>query len=120
MSSAYSVCKRASHESLERLSEKVEARLTDKGAELVYKNIHTEGGLEVLLLVFEKFYFRTASYASLTIQCIHCDDQRAIVVGTGGGKGIPNISYGANKSFAKDAVETLKEFGFTECTLGES
>ena len=42
--------------------------------------------------------------------------QEVVVAGFGGGDGLLNISYGANKSFANKAVKCLTKIGFLECT----
>ena len=40
--------------------------------------------------------------------------QEAVVAGFGGGEGLANISWGANKSFARKAEKTLSKYGFEE------
>ena len=40
--------------------------------------------------------------------------QTADIVGSGGGEGLWNFSYGANAEFADMAVEVLQEYGFQE------
>ena len=69
----------------------------------------------VMLLSFERYYWRNGSYASLTVMLT--DDgqmQTADIVGSGGGEGLWNFSYGANAEFADMAVEVLQEYGFQE------
>ena len=85
------------------------------GAELVLDQLSDANDAQVLLLVFEKFYLRNSSMTACTIQLI--DDgqkQAAIIVGTGGGDGIFNISWGTNSNFACKAAKTLAVLGFTE------
>lgn len=87
------------------------------GAELAFRNLRAEGDTEVLLMVFEKYYMRTGSYAALVIECISSgNEQKAVIVGTAGGAGIWNISYGANNSFVQDAERILEHYGFEDIT----
>ena len=83
--------------------------------EVVLDQRGTVGGAQVILLIFERYYMRNGSYASLTVQLT--DDgtaQKATVVGTGGGEGVFNFSLGANRAFASLAAETLTSSGFTK------
>ncbi|MGN0804367.1 MAG: DUF6054 family protein [Candidatus Coproplasma sp.] len=69
----------------------------------------------VVLLCFEQYYFRCSNYVSLTVMLVDSEDeQEATIIGFGGGGGWLNISWGANKSFADNAVNILSKFGFTE------
>ncbi len=106
--------KRVTTESLKSLSEAVITRMTDE-ADLIFQDLQKESDMEVLLLVFEKYYLRTGGYTALTVQCISSGNiQRAAVVGTAGGSGLWNISFGVNKSFAQTAKKILEECGFEE------
>ena len=70
---------------------------------------------KVLVMNYEKYYFRVSSYVGLTIVITEFNTvQTAVITGFGGGNGLLNISWGANGSFAVDMVELLKEFGFEE------
>lgn len=85
------------------------------GAELVLEQLSDTNDAKVLLLVFEKFYLRNSSMTACTIQII--DDgqkQAAIIVGTGGGDGIFNISWGTNSNFACKAANALAALGYRE------
>ena len=42
------------------------------------------------------------------------DCQEVVIAGFGGGQGLLNVSYGANKSFATKAVKCLTKIGFVE------
>lgn len=85
------------------------------GAELVVNKIESLGDAEAALLIFEKLYFRNGSYSNLTVEITSYNSiQKAIVIGSGGGEGVLNISWGANSDFAKKACERLKELGFRE------
>lgn len=67
----------------------------------------------VVLLCFEDYYFRCSSYVALSIMLVENDDSyEAVIVGFGGGDGLANISWGANKSFACRAVKALEKIGF--------
>lgn len=90
------------------------------GAEQISKVEHHFDGAEVWLLVYEKYYFRTGSYNSLTVLLTEQDERHtAEIIATGGGGGIANISYGANRKFAKECIQALTEIGFTVETESE-
>lgn len=83
------------------------------GPELVLDKESKIGTVTVLLLIFEKMFYRNESYANLTIQIT--DDtkvQKATIIGSGGGKGPFNWSLGANQEFAESAAVLLEESGF--------
>lgn len=42
------------------------------------------------------------------------DCQEVVIAGFGGGEGLFNLSYGANKSIVKKAVKCLTKIGFSE------
>lgn len=66
-------------------------------------------------LIFEKFFFRNGSYASLTIFLTErAGAQEAQVVGFGGGAGIFNISLWANSDLAEAAASALESVGFVQ------
>lgn len=65
------------------------------------------------LLFLKKFFFRNGSYASLTIVLTEFGDkQTAFLVGSGGGEGIFNFSWGANRDYVKSCEKALRECGF--------
>lgn len=73
------------------------------------------GDASVVLLVFEKYFFRNGNYCSLTVQLTSFDEiQKATLVGSGGGEGLMNVDFGADASFVKKACKKLKELGFAE------
>ena len=85
-----------------------------KGAEQISKNAQRIQDVEIWTLAYEKYYFRTGSYASVTVVLTeHGQDQTACVVASGGGGGLVNYSYGANRNFAKECVQVLEACGFT-------
>ena len=108
---------RRSADSLESLAGQLKNKMTAQGffggAELVVDDRQSLGDAETALLVFEKLYFRNGSYSNLTVQLTAFDyRQRAVIIGSGGGEGLLNISWGANSNFAGKACEILKELGF--------
>lgn len=106
---------RSSSEPLEKLVKDFLDKLDGGMEELIVSEIRTYGNTEVALLVFEKYYFRSGSYANLTMQITSHDSlQRALIVGSGGGEGLLNITMGVNANFAKKAVKKLIEMGFEE------
>lgn len=109
------IMKRISPESLNSLSRVITEKISDSGAELIFQDLQKGPDTEVLLLVFEKYYLRTGSYTALTVQCTSSGNiQRAAVVGTGGGSGLFNLSFGSNESFAQTAKKILEACGFEE------
>ena len=68
---------------------------------------------KAILLCFEEYYFRVSSYVALTLMFTEDDNgQYVVIAGMGGGSGLSNISWGANKSFEKRAVKFLQQYGF--------
>jgi hypothetical protein len=85
-----------------------------EGAEQISKSAQAINGVTIWTLVYEKFYFRVGSYTSVTIVLTeHGQEQTACVVAAGGGEGVVNYSYGANRNFAKACVQMLETCGFT-------
>ena len=69
----------------------------------------------VVLMCFERYYFRNGSYAALSVMLTENEEcQEAVVTGFGGGEGLFNISFGANSSFVNKAVKILGKSGFVE------
>ena len=107
--------KRQSSDTMLDLSQKImdDMRKESPNAEVVVYNIEHVGEAEVLLLGFEKYYYRIKSCASVVIQCIHVGDKQvATVSGLGGGNGRLLMSWGANEDFANIAAGVLKAHGF--------
>lgn len=85
-----------------------------EGAEQVFHQEMRLEGTDVWLLVYEKYYFRCNSYVSLTVLLTQQETrQTAQIIATGGGYGIANHSYGANRQFAQQCVQALQECGFS-------
>ena len=85
-----------------------------EGAEQISKSECVINGVTIWTLAYEKYFFRTGSYASVTVVLTEFDqEQTAVVVASGGGQGMVNHSYGANRNFAKACVLALEACGFT-------
>lgn len=82
-------------------------------AELVAKSLRSFDDANIILLSFEKYFMRNGSYASLTVMLTENGDlQTADIIGSGGGEGLFNISWGANSDFADMAERILRKNGF--------
>lgn len=82
-------------------------------AELVAKSQRSFDDANIILLSFEKYFMRNGSYASLTVMLTENEDvQTADIIGSGGGEGLFNISWGANSDFADMAERVLSRYGF--------
>lgn len=85
-----------------------------EGAEQVAKSVQAIHDVIIWTLVYEKYYLRTNSYASVAVVLTeYAQEQTACIVASGGGSGISNGSYGANRNFAKTCVAALESCGFT-------
>lgn len=85
-----------------------------EGAEQISKSEYAINGVAIWILAYEKYYLRTGSYASVTVTLTEYEqEQTACIVASGGGGGIINHSYGANRDFAKACVQALEECGFS-------
>ena len=88
----------------------------NSGSDLVLSQIRHVDHVDILLMVFEKYFMRNGSMAVLTVEVVSDgNSQAATVVGTGGGQGIFNISWGANSDYAYETAEFLESVGFKEC-----
>ena len=75
---------------------------------------HSDNDVHSVLLVYERYYVRVSSYASLTVLLTeHGQTQTADVIACGGGDGYLNFSLGANRNFAREYAKALEECGFT-------
>ena len=83
-------------------------------AELISESYRRIDYVNICILSFEKYFFRNGSYASLSVVLTENGDEKtADIVGSGGGEGLFNISWGANSEFAQDAENILKRFGLS-------
>ncbi|MCI6927286.1 DUF6054 family protein [Butyricicoccus porcorum] len=113
MMSSVSIRLRGSHAAgIEALANVLKEEIN---AELIAESWRSLHDVRVVLLSFERYFFRNGSYASLTVLLTESQDmQTADIVGSGGGEGLFNISWGANSDFAEMAAELLRKYGFCE------
>ena len=84
-----------------------------RGMEQVSAVTQQFSGETVLLLVYEKYYMRVGSFATLVVLLTQRGEAlEAEIIASGGGRGIGNFSYGANERLAKECVEALEAVGF--------
>ncbi len=77
---------------------------------------HELGETETLLLIFECFFFRTRSYASLVIMLSEFQgNQTADVISTGGKDEL--CSWGVESNFLNCGTKALKNIGFKENSI---
>jgi len=71
-----------------------------------------QNGAKMILLVFEKYFMRTSSRASLTVAIENLEGRtRVCSVGSGGGKGaLFGFDWGAGEDFASTAVTALRGY----------
>lgn len=82
---------------------------------LVAESRRELAGAVVWLLVFERYYFRVGSYASLTVLLTEAEGRQiAELIGSGGGNGLFNVTWGANTDFAALAAQVLAQYGLQE------
>lgn len=82
-------------------------------AELVGEISRTFQSAVVVLLSFERYYFRIGGYATLTMMLVEQDAIQSVdMIGSGGGQGVTNISWGSNKSIVNKAIKELEKYGF--------
>ena len=93
----------------------IQRKLRDiKGIEPVSHFSRTIHDVRILTLVYEKHYLRTRGYTTATVALTEFgEDQTVCVITSGGGEGIYNYSYGANRSLAKECICVLQSCGFT-------
>ncbi|MDD5863805.1 MAG: DUF6054 family protein [Firmicutes bacterium] len=85
-----------------------------KGAEQIFHQEMHFDHTDVWLLVYEKYYLRVNSYATLTVLLTEQGEtQAAQIVSSGGGISMSNNSLGTNQRFAKECVQALEEAGFS-------
>lgn len=83
------------------------------GCELVVERLVEGTNTQVFVAVFEKFYLRSNSYASLTLLLTKENNTMTLdIVGAAGGTGIFNVSYWANSDITVSIEQTAKSLGF--------
>ncbi len=74
----------------------------------------TNGTAQVNVMVFEKYYWRASSRASLTV--VICGENGQVTVdaiGSGGGQGVVfKFSWGAEDDFVGTVGDILRQYGF--------
>ena len=84
-----------------------------EGVEQITKSTQTVNDVEIWTLVYEKYFFRTGGFTSITVVLTEFGPvQTACVVSSGGGEGVVNHSFGANRNLAKACVKALESCGF--------
>ncbi len=69
--------------------------------------------VEMMMIVYEKFYFRSSGYANISVTFTEYGNKQTVhIVSFGGGDGAVNWSYGANRDFAKKFVSKMENLGF--------
>lgn len=85
----------------------------EMSAELVYEETKSyDKDKELIILVFEKYYFRAENRASLTIIADNIDDVTSVrVIAAGSSKGlIFNFDWGAADNFAESVRKILNQY----------
>ncbi len=74
------------------------------------------GGVTVITMVYEKYYWRAGNRASLTVVLVGCQGEtRVHAIGAGGGQGpIFRFSWGAEDHFVGVVAQTLEGHGFRQ------
>lgn len=82
--------------------------------QLVDSNSRMIGALSYSLMVFDKYYMRNSSRASLTVSVIGDHDMVYVdAIGAGGGQGaFFNFSWGAEEDFVGTVEQILRNMGF--------
>lgn len=82
--------------------------------ELVDSTKRVVGGTSFYLMVFDKYYMRNSSRASLTVSVIGDGDRVYVdAISAGGGQGaLFNFSWGAEENFVGIVEEILGGYGF--------
>jgi len=78
--------------------------------ETISSPVIVSGNCKCKTFVFEGFFFRTGSYASLTVSLVNNGSISAVTaVGSGGGDGILNFSWGAEIDFVNYFWQTFSK-----------
>lgn len=82
--------------------------------QVLFQKVYAGEDHKVMVVVYEKYYYRAANRVSLTVVIEEKDGQTFVdATSTGGGQGIVfRFSWGAETSFAKIVVNTLTTAGF--------
>ena len=98
---------------IEELKDLIKNEIIELCSDIEFKQdvFHMMGEGKVLMMIFEKWYIRNSSYASLVILIseynnVHCAD----IISTGGKEVL--FSLGAEDHFVNMGVEVLQNLGF--------
>ncbi len=82
--------------------------------QLVDSNRRIIGEISYSLMVFDKYYMRNSSRASLSVSVIGYGDMVYVdAIGAGGGQGaLFNFSWGAEEDFVGTVEQILRNMGF--------
>ena len=84
-------------------------------AEVLCEHWREYDQVRACLLSFEKYYFRNGSYANLSMMFMEANGVQTVdCIGSGGGNGLLNLSWGANRNFARLGYEELLKLGFED------
>ena len=80
--------------------------------ELVDRTDYDLGDTRVAVRVYDRYYFRTASRASLTLTVVgHGDRVMVSAIGAGGGNGIiVNMDWGSEENIVRLVEESLQKY----------
>ena len=78
----------------------------------VSKSVQEINGVIIWSLVFEKFYFISGGYTTLTVVLTEYGQEQTACIVKSSGEGMVNVSLGANRKFAKACVSALESCGF--------
>lgn len=96
---------RIGHDDIVNISNNFKIELN---SDLVFETWRYVNDVRIVCLTFEKLYWRTGSYAEVTILLTESNlIQTADLVGFAGGYGIFNLSMGFNKDFFENAKQIL-------------
>ena len=98
---------------LEEIKDGIKAEFDKQSLNIEFKDeiLRELGEAKTLLLIYERWYLRTGSYASLVIMLSEFRGyQSADIISTGGRDDF--ISWGAESDFAKWGEEALRNLGF--------
>ena len=85
-------------------------------AELMQRTSHRVDGHQIILLGFEKYYYRSRNQVMLTVMFVESDNDEIYVDMISGGSSVGvflKIDWGASKNFLGSADQALKRLGFT-------
>lgn len=95
------------------LEEIVSALKKEIDADVLCEEYRHLNDSRICIISFEKFFWRSTSYAGLTVVITEFNDKKtADIIGTGGSSSIMEFSWGANTWLPEVAENVLKRYGF--------